>query len=436
MRLIRLGAEPSAIGADVRAALTACGAGTQALGGIALIGVQPPDCPVPLDAIVVLPKGVLVIVGVDLPDPAVKLEAPLGGQWKMDGWPLVSQDGSPNPAAEAVAAATAVAQRIQNMRAEPLPVSTVVAVGPFVSQVVQPTVDLNRGVRVLHPKPSTLLTAARELATATVPCTADHAAKLLAILQTTGTPPDARSFLAEGFSDAVSPDLASASTMLIPKVHARLPLSRKRLPQSSSQSSSQGSPQSSPQGTPPEPPQKTPWTFLAAVGVVALILIVWLLVLLSGNDDNAAGSTTEPTAPQPTTVVVDGTAFVPKEAKKDKNCQAQAFGDVKAWLIANECRELLRATYVTTVQDKQATVLVADLDLLDSPSAKALLSVVSLPGSGGVHGPDGKPLENAAFASGTKGSHVQLTFVVWSGGSGDAALDPIAKSALRLPATR
>ena len=128
MRLIRLGAEPSAIGADVRAALTACGAGTQALGGVALIGVQPPDCPVPLDAIVVLPKGVLVIVGVDLPDPAVKLEAPLGGQWKIDGWPLVSQDGAPNPATEAVAAATAVAQRVQAMRAEPLPVSTVVAV--------------------------------------------------------------------------------------------------------------------------------------------------------------------------------------------------------------------------------------------------------------------------------------------------------------------
>ncbi|SDH36085.1 hypothetical protein SAMN05216553_12029 [Lentzea fradiae] len=417
MRLIRLGAEPSAIGADVRAALTACGTGTQALGGIALLGVQPPGCPMPLDAIVVLPKGVLVIVGVDLPDPAVKLEAPLGGQWKMDGWPLVSQDGSPNPAAEAVAAATAVAQRLQTMRAEPLPVSTVVAVGPFVGQVVQPTVDLNRGVRVLHPKLSTLLSAARELATATVPCTADHAAKLLAVLQTTGTPPDPRSLLTEGFSDAVAPDLASASTMLIPKIGGtRSPLSRKRLPD----------------GT----PQKTPWAVFAVAGVVALVLLVWLLVLLPGGDDNATGSTPEPTVPQPTTVVVDGTAFVPKETKTDKECQAQAFGDVKAWLIANECSELLRATYETKVGDKQATVLVADLNVLDAPSAKALLSVVALPGSGGVHGPDGKPLENAAFASTSKGGHVQLAFVVWSGGAGDASLDPIAKSALRLPVTR
>ncbi|SEQ64078.1 hypothetical protein SAMN05216188_104131 [Lentzea xinjiangensis] len=412
MRLIRLGAEPSAIGADVRAALTACGAGTGVLGGVALMGVQPPGCPMPLDAIVVLPKGVLVIVGVDLPDPAVKLEAPLGEQWKMDGWPLVAKDGTANPATEAVAAATAVAQRIQAMRAEPLPVSTVVAVGPFVSQVVQPTVDLNRGVRVLHPKPSTLLTAARELATSAVPCTADHAAKLLAILQPTGTPPDARSILTEGFSDAVSPDLASASTMLIPKVDARPVTAGARAP------------------------GKRPWAFLAVAGTIALVLLVWLMVLLSGGDDSATGSTSQPAVPQATTVVVDGTAFVPKETRKDTDCQAQAFGDVKAWLIANECGALLRATYETTVRDKQATVLVADLDLLDSPSATALLSVVSLPGSGGVHGPDGKPLENAAFASGAKGSHVQLAFVVWSGGAGDQALDPIAKQALRLPATR
>lgn len=411
MRLIRLGAEPSAIGADVRAALTAWGAGTEVLGGIALVGVQPPDCPVPLDAIVVLPKGVLVIVGVDLPDPGVKLEAPLGGQWKIDGWPLVAKDGTANPATEAVAAATAVAQRIQAMRAEPLPVSTVVAVGPFVGQVVQPTVDLNRGVRVLHPKPSTVLSAARELATSTVPCTADHAAKLLAILQTTGTPPDAKALLAEGFSDAVSPDLAAASTMLIPKAQLRQAIGRKRLP------------------------GKLTWPYLAGAALLALILVVWLVVALPG-DDRPADATPAPTSAQPTTVVVDGTTFVPKEMKKDQDCQAQAFGDVKAWLIANDCGVLLRATYETSVQNKPVTVLVADMDLYDAPSAKALHAIVALPGSGGVHGLDGKPLESAAFANNTKGSHVTLAFAVYSGGGGGAALDPIAKQALRLPATR
>ncbi|MET9231230.1 hypothetical protein [Lentzea sp. NPDC003310] len=412
MRLIRLGAEPSAIGADVRAALTAWGAGTEVLGGIALIGVQPPDCPLPLDAIVVLPKGVLVIVGVDLPDPGVKLEAPLGGQWKIDGWPLVAEDGVANPATEAVAAATAVAQRIQAMRAEPLPVSTIVAVGPFVSQVVQPTVDLNRGVRVLHPKPSTVLSAARELATSTVPCTADHAAKLCAILQTTGTPPDAKAFLAEGFSDAVSPDLAAANTMLIPKAQLRQAIGRKRLP------------------------GKLTWPYLAGAALVALILVVWLVVALPG-DDKPADATPAPTSSaQPTTVVVDGTTFVPKDMRKDQECQSQAFGDVKAWLIANDCGVLLRATYETTAGGKPATVLVADMDVYDAPSAKSLHAVVALPGSGGVLGMDGKPLESAAFANTTKGSHVTLAFAVWSGEAGVGPLDAIAKQALRLPVTR
>ncbi|WP_053737718.1 hypothetical protein [Nocardia sp. NRRL S-836] len=412
MRLIRLGAEPSAIGADVRAALTACGAGTEVLGGVALTGVQPPDCPLPLDAVVVLPKGVLVIVGVDLPDPAVKLEAPLGGPWSIDGWPLVSQDGSPNPATEAVAAATAVAQRLQAMRAEPLPVSTVVAVGPFVSQVVQPSADLNRGVRVLHPKPSTLLTAARELATSAVPCSAEHAAKLLAVLQTTGTPPDAALLLSEGFTDAVSPDLASASTMLIPKINARPPVG-KRLPHNWA---------------------RLRWPYLAAAGLLVLVLLGWLVVALPGGDAQVGATETPP--PGPTTVVVDGTTFVPKDTKKDKDCAAQAFGDVKAWLVANECGQILRATYETTVSTRKATVLVADLDVLDGPSAKAFHAIVAAPGSGGVNGPDGTPLANAAFASGMKGSHVQLAFVVWSGGAGDPALDPIAKQALRLPASR
>jgi hypothetical protein len=411
VRLIRLGAEPSAIGADVRAALTAWGAGTEVLGGIALIGVQPPDCPMPLDAIVVLPKGVLVIVGVDLPDPGMKLEAPLGGQWKIDGWPLVAKDGVANPATEAVAAATAVAQRIQAMRAEPLPVSTIVAVGPFVSQVVQPTVDLNRGVRVLHPKPSTVLSAARELATSSVSCTVDHAAKLLAILQTTGTPPDAKALLDEGFSDAVSPDLAAASTMLIPRAQLRQAIGRKRLP------------------------GKLTWPYLAGAALVALILVVWLVVALPG-DDKPADATPAPTSTQPTTVVVDGTTFVPKDTRKDQDCQSQAFGDVKAWLVANDCGVLLRATYETRVQDKPVTVLVADMDLYDAPSAKALHAVVTLPGSGGVHGFDGKPLESAAFANTTKGSHVTLAFAVWSGEAGQGPLDAIAKQALRLPVTR
>ncbi len=65
MRLIRFGKEPSQVGADVRAALATWGSGENILGGVALLGVQPPGCPRALDALVVLPRGVIVIVGVD-----------------------------------------------------------------------------------------------------------------------------------------------------------------------------------------------------------------------------------------------------------------------------------------------------------------------------------------------------------------------------------
>ena len=211
MRLIRLGTEPSAVGADVRAALSTWGNGDAVLGGVALLGVRPPDSPRELDAVIVLPRGVLVVVGVDLPDPAMRLEAPLNGPWKIDGWPLTRPDGATNPAAEALAASTAVARRIQDMRGEPLPVTTVVAVGPYVGQVVQPTVDLNRGVRVLHPKPTTLLAAARELATSDRPCSTGHAAKLIAVLAPTGTQPARQLLLAEGSSDSAADHPAFAA---------------------------------------------------------------------------------------------------------------------------------------------------------------------------------------------------------------------------------
>lgn len=403
MRLIRLGAEPSAVGADVRAALTTWGSGSNIVGGVALLGVQPPDCPRPLDAVVVLPRGVLVIVGVDLPDPAMRLEAPLAGQWKIDGWPLVSPDGTPNPATEAVEAATAVAHRIQAMRAAPLPVSTVVAVGPYVKQVVQPTSDLNRGVRVLHPKPATLMSAARELATSSLPCSVEHAEKLLAVLSPSGSPPSTSQLLAEGFSDAVTPDLASASTMLIPKFTDAPSAARKRLP----------------------------WPVWAGAAGVLLLALVWLVVALSGDKETAVA--TPPTSQQPTTVVVDGSNFTPVSARKDDECAVQAYGDVKAWLVANECRDVRRAQYETSLDGRKVTVVVAEMDLLDVPSAQAFHAVVVAPGSGGINGIDGKPLEKAAFASVIKGTRVHIAQAVWTGGAGDPALDVVAKQALRLP---
>ena len=127
MRLIRLAGESSEVGADVRAALASWGRGDGVVSASRCSAASPPTSPV--DAIVLLPRGMLVVVGVDLPDPAVRLEAPLTGQWKTDGWPLVRPDGAVNPATEVLETVAEIHRHLEEAGVEPLPVGTVIAVG-------------------------------------------------------------------------------------------------------------------------------------------------------------------------------------------------------------------------------------------------------------------------------------------------------------------
>lgn len=424
VRLIRLGTEPSEVGADVRAALSTWGIGDAVLGGIALLGIQPPGSPRPVDAVVVLPRGVIVIVGVDLPDPAVRLEAPLNNVWKIDGWPLVRPDGAVSPAAEALEAAQAVAQRLQTMRAEPLPVSTLVAVGPYVGQVVQPTVDLNRGVRVLHPKPTTLLAAARELATSDRPCSVDHAAKLIAVLSTTGTPPGTRELLAEGFADAVTVDLASAHTMLLPRL------------------AKTGRPVTTPAGKAGKPR----WLPYAAAAVVGLLVVIGIIAVTTSGDGPPITAATS--TPQPTTVVVDGANFLPRGAARDEKCADHAYGDVRAWLAGHTCLMLRRAQYETSVGDRKVGVEIAEVSLPDAARAQELQKLAAQPGAGGITelikegrtwsgGPTS--FDSGAFTAAAKGSQVRFAQAVWVDGTTtptDPALVLVVEQALRLPAAQ
>ncbi|MFD9738931.1 hypothetical protein [Umezawaea sp. NPDC059074] len=414
VRLMRLGSGPTDVGADVRAALSTWGVGESVLGGVALLGVQPPGSPKPLDAVIVLPRGVVVVVGVDLPDPAVRLEAPLTGPWKIDSWPLVRPDGAASPAAEVLEATQAVRRRIEEMRAEPLPVKTVVAVGPYVGNVVQPSTDLDRGVRVLHPKPTTLLTAVRELATLDQPCSADHAAKLLAVLCPTGSPPSGDELVAEGFGDVVSTSVASAETVLLPKVAS--PVERV--------------------------PRLVPY---AAAALVALLAIVGIVVAsTSGDAPEVAAPATSTTLP--TTVVVDGANFTPRGVGRDADCAGHAFGDVAAWLAKHPCAALYRAQYSAEVGERRIGVAVAEVRLADGASAQALHDVAVKAGAGGVTSlvKDGKKwdggprtFDGSAFASAVKGSRVVMAQAVWVEGessAGDPELVKAAERALMLPA--
>ncbi|HEX4225234.1 MAG TPA: hypothetical protein VHZ97_22920 [Pseudonocardiaceae bacterium] len=427
MRLVRLGTETSRVGVDLRAALSSWGRNDTVLGGIALLGLRPPSTELPVDAVLLVPRGVLVIVGVDLPDPAMRLDAPLAGQWKTDGWPLVRPDGVINPAGEALGAAAAVARQLQASRVEPVPVTTIIAVGPFVGQVMQPTTDLHRGVRVLHPQAKTLLTAVRELATYDRPCTVDQAQQLLKALAGDQVTLSTAELTAEGFPDVVSKDLATQSTTLIPKIADADPPPR------------------------PEPRPRRPglqrWLPIGAAVLLGALLIAGIgVALASSGGSDAPSSAGSSSSAKPTPVTVHGAAFMPQSSAQDSTCAGSAYGDVQVWLTTHNC-QLDRSLYSTVVNGQPVAVAVAVLNFTDPTSASSFASVANAPGSGSITdlvaegkgwagGP--KSFNNAVYSVTAQGSTVRLVEVVWikkASQPTDSALKKIAGYATQLPAS-
>ncbi|MGW5743968.1 hypothetical protein [Amycolatopsis sp. NPDC003861] len=199
MRLVRLERQQSRVADDIRAALASLGRGSTVIGGIALVGVGGVTDR-PIDAVVLLPHGVIIVIGVDLPDPALRLEAPLGGPWKADGWPLVADDDSVNPATEALDVSQACERRIAELVPGTAPVGTIIAVGPYVETVDQPAPDLAGPVRVLHPTPTTMLAATVSLCTAHRPRSVDQVRALIRGLAPAAPEFSDEVLLGEGFS--------------------------------------------------------------------------------------------------------------------------------------------------------------------------------------------------------------------------------------------
>jgi hypothetical protein len=220
VRLVRLERQQSRVADDVRAALASLGRGGTVIGGIALVGVGSVT-ERPIEAVVLLPHGVIIVIGVDLPDPALRLEAPLGAAWKADGWPLVADDDAVNPATEALDASQACERRIAELAPGTAPVGTIVAVGPYVETVDQPAADLAGPVRVLHPTPTAMLAATVSLATAHRPQTIEQVRTLIR-----GLAPEAPEFsdetlLGEGFThftdDSPPESIADAGPAVPPR---------------------------------------------------------------------------------------------------------------------------------------------------------------------------------------------------------------------------
>ncbi len=428
MRMVRLGDETSAVGADIRAALASWGRGEQVAGGIALLGCTPPDCPEAVDAILVLPRGLVVVVGVDLPDPAMRMDAPVGGQWKIDGWPLVREDGAVNPATEALTAAGAVARLLQAKRVEPMPIGTVIAVGPYVARVSQPSNDLARGIRILHPEPSTLLTATRELAVYERRCPANRANDVIAALAPDLPALRIEELLAEGFDTVSTTGLAAASTMFIPRV----PAAREPVP------------------APRTTPKKYGWLPIGAAALVGALLLTGIVaaVLASGGSSGSDPGAAPVPVVQQSSAAVDGIQYMSKGSAKDTECADRTFGDMQAWLQAHRCVQLVRTRYETTAGKGPVAVLVADLTFPDAVTAGEFRKLADTTGVGSVNDlsadgtpwPDGrKPIfDSAAYKTSQADLRVRIVQAVWMD-KPSAAQDPLlvtsADRALKLPAS-
>lgn len=428
MRLVRVGAETSQVGADVRAALASWGPADTVLGGIALLGVTPLGCQRPVEAVIVAPRGVVVVVGVDLPNPALRLDAPLTGQWKADGWPLVREDGAVNPAHEALAAARAVTTVLAARNLAPIPVSTIVAVGPYVGQVVQSTQDLHHGVRVLHPEPKPMLAAARELAVAERPCSVDQAFRLLAEIVGDRLPLLVGEVAAEGFADAVTPDLATANTTLLPRITDRTTLHGR--PGALARRWSGGA------------RARPRWLPIAALGLLAVLLIAGVAVAMStvtGSPSATAASRPVPVRP----VTVAGVAFVPKGSAKTTDCASHAYGDVQVWLTQHACSGLDRSIYQTSSGGRAAGVALAIMTFADTATANAFGAEANTPGTGGITDlvrdgdwRGGPKFDNAAYRVAVRDTTVRITEVVWLTGTSspnDPALTRLASTSAGLP---
>lgn len=305
VRLVRLAPQPSRVADGIRAALTALSRGENTPGGVALIGARPLPSGNPVDAAVVLPRGVVVVLGIDLPEPVLRLEAPLDGPWKADGWPVAAPDGGPNPASAKLAHAESVGKALRRALPEGMPVGAILAIGPFVDTVDQPPADMRGSVRVLHPSPTSML-AAVSLASAARPCSAGHARRLIQILAPDAPVISEEELVAEGFGMR---DPLSSVTVTLPP-----PKPPQRPPQ------------------PPPPPGPAPievtapapkitdrpavsargretnsrtvrWLPLGAVGLLAVLLITAIvLATTTGGEGKHASATL---APQ----LVDGISF-------------------------------------------------------------------------------------------------------------------------------
>jgi hypothetical protein len=232
---------------------------------------------------------------------------------------------------------------------------------------------------------------------------------------------------AEGFVDAVTPDLATASTTLIPRI----------------------TDQTVPPGRKPRGPRKRSgrvwWLPMVALGMLAVLVVVGIAVAMSttGGGRITPAANGKPAATP--SVSAGGVSFSPEGATEATDCAGHAYGDVKVWLGQHPCVHLVRSVYQTTADGHPAAVALAVVTFSDQATATAFGTVANTTGTGGITnlvaegsrwagGPTS--FDNAAYTVLVQDTSVRLTEVVWIGRTSsptDPALAGLATASAGLP---
>lgn len=461
MRLVRLGPQPSRVAEDIRAALASLGRGSNVVGGVALIGPRPLPTAKPVDAIMILPRGVIVVVGVDLPDPAMRLEAPLSGPWKADGWPLVSPDKSVNPAIGALTLAGSIGRTVRE-KAPALPVGTIVAVGPYVETVDQPAADVAGSTRVLHPTPTSMLAAAVSLTSAKTPCTAEDVRALLKVLAPDAPRLDSEALAGEGFAsegftaEPAAKDPLSVITVKLTQVPPPAP-KKPPAPMPSSAIPPLVPPPKPIEVTTPVPKIDIPlpppgqasrtvrWLPVAAIALLAVMLVTAIVLATTGGGEDAAPPPPKP-SPTPVSQAVQGYQFLKRDLANDPNCAAHAYGDVQASLQRAPCTMMRRGSFESSVDGRAVAVSIAVVYFNDEATASAFKNTADTAGGGGLGDlatetgkwPRTPQFAGAAYASSVTSTAVRLVLATWVDGAssaGDPGLNQIGHAALNVQLT-
>lgn len=439
MRLVRAGEQKSLVADDIRAGLTALGRGNSVVGGLALLNVTPQGSTESFAAVVVTPHGVLIVQSVDLPGPALRLDAPLHGQWKADNWPLVGAGDSINPGSAALASADRLARRLHAQTQVPVPIAAILAVGPYVETVRMADSDRVSPVRVLHPTPTTLRDAIGALAPPRgLVCSVEQARALLRILHPE-LPIQPDSALAkEGFVAGSSAAHATHGAHGAHHVeHNAITPPPELLP-------------SSPPPPPPAAARSRSELRLLPIAAVLLLVagIIAAIVMAAGGATGAAPESGLPNTPQPQVRhAVDGLEFTEVAKASEQRCADRTFGDVQAALEREPCLGMRLGSYLTAKDGKRAAVSIAVLQFADQTQAEAFKKVADTPGSGGAvdfatsaqSWPEGAPtFDYAAFRSATSNGAVRLVQAVWvdeRSSQDDKSLRQIAETAFEVPLT-